>query len=168
MNWKFAFFITLVALIISIVWGLQRSNTPPTKPNEVIDQPTPAIADTTSYDPIPVQYAKPQIDSFQTYIDNLWFTRKDNKIGTDTSDIDDLYFHGFKVNWRELIKIQDSIAAKSDIYLMLAIKDAKPGSKRPREIDTYILVKPKNSGLANPDDWLYFDFTEPCPTSCPW
>lgn len=108
---------------------------------------------------IPDTLATHCIDSYNSYIKDVKNDLKNTSLG---GSIEKSLIYGAKVDLAELKEILDMSNCNTDeLYAMLAIM--------PND-STEVVFALKSTSVPDEDPttpWIYFDFTNPCPTSCP-
>ncbi len=98
--------------------------------------------------------AKDYMSRYQAYIDGMNHTVSKNN-ATEYPDAGKKLIYGAKVDRLELFEILQDSDSGDDLYIMMGIMPT----------DSTEMIFALNSSSAQ--EWLYFDFTQPCPTACP-
>ncbi len=71
---------------------------------------------------------------------------------------------GFAISNAEIDSMQAELHADSTVFGMLAVERVDLGRGQYRDETKIIFL---GSSASNPDEYMYFNFTAPCPNTCP-
>lgn len=167
MNWKTAFFVCVIALGGSLFWGLNQPAhdcskcTCAASPPDMINGDSAAVAK----------------NLYTKFRSNIAVTRTGKSVigdGRDSVEVDVLaqqlkQVRGFQLRHCELSEMLLEQGPGAEVWAMLCVRPQlkKPRNKTDWEVD--LLFQVRTAGPpdeARPGDTFY-DFTDPCPTSCP-
>lgn len=171
MNWKLAFFISIAALILSVIWGNHQARQAKYHA-EIAAQlhSQHATSDFKLKDSIPAEKAEVDTLLFKEFRQKLVLKKDAKKNHYDELLIKQMHkLRGFKLQHGELAEMLSVIDENSTVYAMMCIN---PQTQYEDDmIDLLFQVhnpnKSEDASLADGDDDDFFDFTEPCPPACP-
>lgn len=166
MSWRTAFIITLLALLASLYWGytnLQNCE----KKYQCAVEPAPIL---------PAE-ARGRMDMYTDYLSKINITAKvpgDTLIDPDGKPISveelaafSQILRGFHIDHCMFASVIKDLGPDANVYAMLGI--TPPSKGKSATLDLVFIAKPGTSDDDTPEgeDDEFFDFTSPCPNSCP-
>lgn len=141
-----------LAFVIAMAWACNQAGPPPTPTNE--KQPgmtTIAVADTCVIDPGEFEIAP---DTAIAWMKN-W-----KNLGVTIPGMGDTVFLGFHIPQCELQSLVTTLNDTLEVWAMLAV-EKKSGYSELK------LIFQSENGSPRVPHYDYFDFTTPCPNTCP-
>ena len=168
MNWKTAFFICLVALVGTAIWAFNCYDNPPCSGDSFCDGLPP--------DSVKISLEQAVIDTllFRDFRDTISINAPNDTLvvdGDSVAVIDVVQqlstLRGFKLKHLELATMLQQEGCDIDVWALLVIKNDSTHEDYGK-FDLIFQVRAKNEdgALADGGDGFY-DFTDPCPPSCP-
>ncbi len=177
MNWKTLFFVTLLAWAATVGYFLYTC-----KPGSITPPSTCELER-----PLDTMAVRAQIKAYQNLLQMVSVQPKDSAskivVNGDSLSVADLAseinaLRGYKLPSCELEAIINADGEQPTVYVMFAVNPeaGKRGSTPIKYLDiyfqvittkaTYLVRSVSNAASVNPDD-DFFDFPQPCPSSCP-